>query len=48
MVNEEFVVNKIRLLTVLVLLSLNFNLKAEGEVAVVEPLVIEVYRSPSC
>ena len=40
--------NKIRLLIVMILLSLNLNVKAEEEVKSVEPIVIEVYRSPSC
>ena len=38
----------IRLLMVCVLLSLNFSIKAEDQVKAVEPIVIEVYRSPSC
>ena len=38
----------IRLLMVCVLLSLNFSIKAEGQLESVEPIVIEVYRSPSC
>ena len=38
----------IRLLMVCVLLSLSFSIKAEDQVKTVEPIVIEVYRSPSC
>ena len=38
----------IKLLMVCVLLSLNFSIKAEDQVKTVEPIVIEVYRSPSC
>jgi len=38
----------IKVLIVCVLLSLNFSIKAEGQVKAVEPIVIEVYRSPSC
>ena len=38
----------IRLLIVCVLLSLSFSIKAEDPVKTVEPIVIEVYRSPSC
>ena len=38
----------IKILMVCVLLSLSFSIKAEGEVKTVEPIVIEVYRSPSC
>lgn len=38
----------IKILMVCVLLSLSFSIKAEGQVKTVEPIVIEVYRSPSC
>lgn len=38
----------IKILMVCVLLSLSFSIKAEGPVKTVEPIVIEVYRSPSC
>ena len=38
----------VKVLMVCVLLSLNFSIKAEGQVETVEPIVIEVYRSPSC
>ncbi len=38
----------IKLLMVCVLLSLSFGIKAEDQVKTVEPIVIEVYRSPSC
>ena len=38
----------IKLLMVCVLLSLSFGIKAEDQVKIVEPIVIEVYRSPSC
>ncbi len=38
----------IKILMVCVLLSLNFSVIAEGQVETVEPIVIEVYRSPSC
>jgi hypothetical protein len=40
--------NSIKVLMVLVLLSLSLSVKAEVETKSVEPLVIEVYRSPSC
>ena len=38
----------IKVLMVCVLLSLNFSIKAEDKVETIEPIVIEVYRSPSC
>ena len=38
--------NKIRLLMVVLLLNLNFGLNAEEKA--VEPIEIEVYRSPTC
>ena len=38
----------IKILMVCVLLSLSFSIKAEDQVKTVEPIVIEVYRSPSC
>jgi hypothetical protein len=38
----------IKLLMVCVLLSLSFGIKAEDQAKTVEPIVIEVYRSPSC
>ena len=38
----------IKVLMVCVLLSLNFSIKAEDKVETIEPIMIEVYRSPSC
>ena len=38
----------IKLLMVCVLLSLSFGIRAEDQAKTVEPIVIEVYRSPSC
>ena len=38
----------IKLLMFYILISMNFNVSAETEIEVQEPINIEVYRSPSC